>query len=266
MINMNTLLLLGAVTTLIFAASTNVYAESDEEKGLGIAKKVDSHDQGWKDSTASLQMTLRNKHGEESQRAIRIKVLEIDGDGDKSLTIFDNPRDVKGTAFLSYSHVVDADEQWIFLPALKRVKRISSSNKSGPFMGSQFSYEDLASFEVKKYNYKYLRDETIMSIDAHVVENYPLYKNSGYTRQIVWIDKNRYVPLKVEYYDRKNDLLKTLKFEDYQQYQNKYWRAHKQFMQNHQNGKTTSLTFSDFTFSNGFSDRDFDRSSLKRTR
>ena len=266
MITTKNILLLSTLTTLTFTASLNTYANSDEDKGLEIAKEVDKHDHGWKDSTASLKMVLRNKHGEESHRAIRIKVLEVDGDGDKSLTIFDDPPDVSGTAFLSYSHVVDADEQWLFLPALKRVKRISSSNKSGPFMGSQFSYEDLASFEVKKYNYKYLRDEAVMSHDAHVVENYPLYKNSGYTRQIVWIDKDRLIPLKVEYYDRKNELLKTLQFEKYQQYLGKYWRAHKQFMQNHQNGKTTQLTFNDFNFSNGFSKRDFDRSSLKRIR
>ena len=133
-------------------------------------------------------------------------------------------------------------------------------------MGSQFAFEDLASFEVGKYRYKYLHDEKVSEHDTFVVENYPQYKNTGYTRQVVWVDKQRYIPLKVEYYDRKNDLLKTLNFEDYTQYLGKYWRAHKQHMKNHQNGKTTELTFSDYKFGNKLNKRDFDRASLKRTR
>jgi len=255
---------------LVILSSTTIYAETAEQKGLAIAKLVDSHDEGWGDVSASMKMVLRNKQGEESKRAIRIKNLEIKGDGDKGLTIFDNPRDVKGTAFLSFSHVTKPDDQWLFLPALKRVKRISSANKSGPFMGSQFSFEDIASFEVDKYSYKFLKDDTLVlennTYDVFVIENFPLYEYSGYTRQVVWIDKKRYIPLQVEYYDRKNDLLKTLSFNNYKQYLGKYWRAHNQLMKNHQNGKTTVLTFSEFKFNNGFTSRDFERTSLKRAR
>jgi len=247
-------------------ALPGVYAETNNEKGLTIAKEVDRRDQGWGNSTANMKMVLRNKQGEESSRAIRIKSLEINGDGDKSLTIFDTPRDVKGTAFLSFSHVIKPDDQWLYLPALKRVKRISSANKSGPFMGSQFAYEDLSSFEVDKYQYKYLRDDKLNKHETFVIENYPVYKYSGYTRQIVWIDKQRYIPLKVEYYDRKNDLLKTLKFNNYKQYLNKYWRAHEQSMENHQNGKVTLLTWNNYLFRNNLSEQDFGRNSLKRAR
>jgi outer membrane lipoprotein-sorting protein len=258
------------LTNLILLSSAIVHAETAEQKGMTIAKLVDSHDQGWGDTSSSMKMVLRNRQGEESIRAIRIKNLEIIGDGDKGLTIFDNPRDVKGTAFLSFSHVTKPDDQWLFLPALKRVKRISSANKSGPFMGSQFSFEDIASFEVDKYSYKFLKEDKLIfensSIDTLVIENYPLYEYSGYTRQVVWIDKKRFIPLKVEYYDRKNDLLKTLTFNNYKQYLGKYWRAHNQHMKNHQNGKTTVLTFSEFKFQNGYTSRDFERTSLKRAR
>jgi len=152
------------------------------------------------------------------------------------------------------------------MPALKRVKRISSANKSGPFMGSQFAYEDLASFEVGKYNYKYLRDELLGRNDSFVIENIPLYQYSGYTRQVVWIDKTRYIPLQVKYYDRKNDLLKTAVFIHYQQYLGQYWRADKQRMVNHQNGKTTELLLTGYQFKTGLSARDFDKNSLKRMR
>jgi len=243
-----------------------VYAKTEAEKGLDIAEKIDQYDQGWGDTTARVNMLLKNQEGQTSSRSIKIKMLEINHDGDQSLTIFESPNDVKGTAFLSYSHVVTADEQWLYLPAMKRVKRISSANKSGPFMGSQFAFEDLSSFEVEKYNYKYLRDEILDNKNTFVIENYPRYAYSGYTKQIAWIDKERYIPLKINYYDRKNELLKTLVYNDYQQYLGKYWRANEQIMKNHQNQKVTILTWSDYQFKQGLKKRDFKRNVLNRTR
>lgn len=253
-------------TLISLTFSSYAGANAAEDRGLQIAIEVERHDQGWVDTSTNMKMVLRNRQGDESIRKIRIKSLEVDGDGDKSITIFDTPADVKGTSFLSYSHTVTPDDQWLYMPALKRVKRINSANKSGPFMGSQFAYEDLASFEVDKYKYKYIKDDTLNNIDTFVVENYPQYQHSGYTRQLVWIDKERYIPLKVEYYDRKNGLLKTLTFNDYKQYLDKYWRAHEQSMENHQNGKTTLLTFSNYQFKKGLSDKSFTRNSLKRSR
>jgi len=241
-------------------------AETPQEKGLAIAVEMDQRNTGWGDMTADMQMILRNKRGDESMREIRVKSLEMANDGDKSLTIFDRPRDIKGTAFLSFTHALKPDDQWLYLPALKRVKRISSSNKSGPFMGSEFAYEDLSSQEVEKYTYKWLKNDTLDGRDVFVVERYPAYKHSGYKRMIVWIDMKIYKPLKLEFYDRKNALLKTLTFHDYKPYLEKYYRPDRMEMKNHQTGKSTTLTWANYQFGNGLSDRDFDRNSLKRTR
>jgi len=133
-------------------------------------------------------------------------------------------------------------------------------------MGSQFAYEDLSSFEVDKYSYRYLHDKQIDGVDTFAIENHPNYAHSGYTRQIVWIDKQRYIPIKIEYYDRKNDLLKTLHFKKYKQYLGKYWRALEQVMENHQNGKLTVLSMSDYEMQTGLTARDFDKNTLKRSR
>ena len=241
-------------------------AETAEEKGLSIAKEADKRDTGWQDQTASLEMTLRNRHGQESKRSIRSKTLEVSGDGDKSMSIFDTPRDIKGTAFLSFTHALKADEQWLFLPALKRIKRISSNNKSGPFMGSEFSYEDLSSQEIEKYTYKYLRDEKLDGRDCFVIERIPAYKHSGYTRLITWLDKEMYQPLKIEFYDRKKSLLKTLTSSGYKQYEGQYWRPDQMDVVNHLTKKSTTLFWSDYKFKTGLKDRDFDRNSLKRAR
>lgn len=241
-------------------------AQTPEEKGLAIAIEADKRDTGWQDQTASLEMILRNRHGQESKRNIRSKTLEVDGDGDKSMSIFDTPRDVKGTAFLSYTHALKPDEQWLYLPALKRIKRISSNNKSGPFMGSEFSYEDLSSQEVEKYTYKYLRTEKLDGRECFVIQRKPAYKHSGYTRLITWLDTEMYQPLKIEFYDRKKALLKTLTYAGYKQYEGQYWRATDMSVINHLTKKSTDLHWKDYKFKNGLSDRDFDRNSLKRAR
>ncbi len=242
------------------------FAETPEEKGLAIAVEDDKRDNGFVDYQAKMEMILRNRHGEQSVRYIRTKNLEVVGDGDKSLVIFEKPRDVKGTALLNFTHKTGTDDQWLFLPALKRVKRISSANKSGSFMGSEFAYEDITSQEVEKYTYQWLRDETYEGLECFVFERYPTYKNSGYTRQMVWLDKKEYRMMKIDFYDRKNALLKSQTFRGYHQYLGKYWYPDEMFMQNHQTGKTTLLKWSDYKFRNGFKDRDFNKNSLKRAR
>lgn len=250
---------------LIFLAFP-VVAETPEEKGLAIAREVDARDTGWGDFQASMSMLLKNRHGEESLRQMRAKGLEVENDGDKSLIVFDQPRDVKGTALLTFSHKVKDDDQWLYLPALKRVKRIASRNKSGPFMGSEFAFEDLASQEVEKYTYKFIRDDELDGTTVFVMERYPVSKYSGYTRQLAWIDRERYIPLKIEFYDRKNALLKVLVFRGYKQYLDQYWRADEMYMDNKQTGKSTLLTWKDYKFRTGFKDSDFTRNSLKRIR
>ena len=251
---------------LLGLSPTFAPAETPAEKGLAIAVEADARDKGFGDSTAGMAMVLRNRQGDESRRELRVRTLEVDADGDKSLSIFDAPPDVKGTAFLTYSHVTGLDDQWLYLPSLKRVKRISSKNKSGPFMGSEFAYEDIASDEVEKYTYLYLRDETLEGMDCFVIERRPVDSNSGYTRQVLWLDKQEYRPQQVVYYDRKDALLKTLTFHEYRRYLDKFWRAQRMEMVNHQTGKSTTLSWGDYRFRNGLTDRDFDQNSLKRAR
>jgi outer membrane lipoprotein-sorting protein len=254
------------ITLLLGLPLHEVLAQSAEEKGLAIAEEMERRDTGWGGSEAKMTMLLRNRQGQETTRKIRARALEVTGDGDKSMSIFDTPRDVKGTAFLSHTHSTKPDDQWLYLPALKRVKRISSSNKSGPFMGSEFAYEDLTSQEVDKYSYKWLRDENQDGKNIAVMERYPEYKHSGYTRQVVWVDLEIYQATKIEFYDRKNALLKTLDMSNHKQYLDKYWRPLSMDMVNHQTGKSTSLSWTDYNFGDKFSDSDFTRNSLKRAR
>ena len=259
-------IMIGAAFAILPIAAV---AETPEEIGLSIAKEADIRDTGYGDSEVTMEMVLRNRHGEESVRTFRTKNLEVEGDGDKGLSIFDEPRDVKGTALLTFTHKTESDDQWLYLPALKRVKRISSENVSGSFVGSEFAYEDLSSQEVEKYTYKYLSDEACPGaedLECFKSERYPTDENSGYTRQVNWIDKTEYRPWKIDFYDRKDALLKTLTFAEYRQYLDQFWRAHKMSMINHQTGKSTDLTMGEFKFQTGLGDREFNQKSLSRVR
>jgi hypothetical protein len=237
-----------------------------EERGLQIAVESDKRDIGFGDTIADMEMVLTNRHGESSTRKMGMRTLEGVGDGDKTLITFDQPRDVKGTTFLSYTHKVESDDQWLYLPALKRVKRIASSNKSGPFVGGEFAYEDLSSQEVEKYTYKYIAAAELDGKDCFTIERFPVDPKSGYTRQVGWVDKEHYRVMKIDFYDRKASLLKTLTFSGYQQYLDKYWRADSLNMVNHQTGKTTELLWKNYKFKNGYTERDFDQRSLQKAR
>jgi len=251
---------------LVFSA-LGCFAQSPADRGLEIAIEADRRASGFGDLTAEMEMILRNQEGRESRRLIRLRTMETPADGDKSLTIFDSPGDVRGTALLTHSHKTGDDDQWLFLPALKRVKRISGRNKSGAFMGSEFSYEDLGGREVEKYGYKYLGEETWDGRECFVVERYPKdSENSGYSRIVSWIDLDEYRVWKEDYYDRKNRFLKTLTLREYKLYQGTFWKAHWMRMVNHQKGNETDLLWSNFSFSTGLADRDFDQNSLKRAK
>ncbi len=242
-------------------------AQTTQEKGLDIVKQQDSKNSGFKDYTNDIVMTLKNAQGQETVNYLHSVTLEVNtpGEGDKSKLVFDKPADVKGTAMLTYSHGLQPDDQWLFLPAVKRVKRLNSNNKSGPFMGSEFAYEDLSAPVVDKFAYNWLRDEPCSEGQCYVIERTPRYEYSGYTRQIVWIDNKELRIVKIEYYDRKNQLLKTLNQSGFKLYKGKFWRAETGKMVNHINGKSTVMVSSNFQFGTGLTPAAFEPNSLQDT-
>ena len=254
------------LASLVLGVVHGVWADVNQEKGVAVASEADRRNEGFGDTVAELTMILGNAKGDETVRKLKVKTLEGRSDGDKSMLIFNAPPDVRGTALLTFAHKIGNDDQWLFLPALKRVKRIASNNRAGSFMGSEFAYEDLSAQEVEKFTYRYIGEETLDGADCFIVERRPVDKKSGYTRQVVWYDQEQYRILKVDFYDRKDALLKTMSARNYHLYLEKYWRAHEQFMVNHQTGKNTALIWKDYAFDTGLSDRDFDRNSLARVR
>ena len=230
---------------------------------IDVAKKNDEVTNGFESSQANMTMILINARDQKTIRKMSSKTLEGEN-GNMSLMVFLTPADVKGTKMLTHEHINKDDDQWMFLPALKRVKRISSRNKSGSFMGSEFSYEDTANNSWKKYTYEDdLKEVIIDGKKYYKGTRIPKDKNSGYSKQITYIDTNTYLTYKVEYYDRKKELLKTAIFSNWNNINNVYVLG-KIIMTNRQNSKKTILQWDNQKIKVGLSKKDFTKRKLKR--
>lgn len=235
--------------------------------GEAIFREADRRESGYADLKVDLEMILRTSRGNEARRSLSIRQIEMPTDGDRLLVVFDTPKDIRGTALLSYAHKDASDDQWMYLPALKRVKRITSQNKSGPFLSSEFAYEDMALQEVEKYRYRLLETREEEAGSVYVVERKPADEHSGYAREVVVLDSDQFRILHIDYYDRQNRPLKTLAISDYALYGDRFWKAGRMLMSNSQTGKSTELLWQNYELATGLdAERDFSTNSLRRAR
>lgn len=261
-----TVLTLLAALAVPAAAAPALKGKTPEEKGLEIARLNEQANTGFIGELAKTEMTLVNAHGDVIQREMRMKLRETADDGDQSISYFLRPADIKGTRMLTWTHKDRNDDQWMYLPSIKRVKRISSRSQSGAFMGSEFAFEDLGSQEPEKYTHKFLREETTGYMgtprEAWVTWRDPVDPRSGYSHQHVWMDKEWLQPLYVEYYDRKGELLKVATFTGFKQY-GKLWRIGQIDMVNVQTRKRSTISWKDRKLGLKFDAEDFESDGLE---
>jgi len=254
-------LLIGTAVGLQLAVAAVAFA--DAKRGVEIGTKVDKTFTGYKGESADIELSLVNAAGDEAIRKMSSKLYENSPGLEKGLVTLSWPADQKGVILLTWDYREKDDDQWLFLPSVKRTKRISSSGRTGSFLGSEFTYEDmLRPWGVEKYNWNYLRDLKVGSNDTWLVERFPKDKHSGYSKQVAWIDKKYVAPLRVDYYDRKGSLLKSARFKEYKLYNGKWWRPDRIEMTNHQTGKKSTFVWKSRTLGKAFSDSEFSPESL----
>jgi len=249
---------------VIFLETGICYAITSAQKGLEIALETERRDKDFGDYSVEGTMTLTSPDGAVGQRQFKMYTLEVQNDGDKRLVEFVQPRDLAGMISLTYSHGLEADDQWLYMPVLRRTKRLAARDKTGSFAGSEFAFEDISTWEVKKYTYKHLRDEALEGKATFVVENTPSYPYSGYSRIMEWVDQSIYHPLKLVYFDKAGNELKELRFYDYRQYQNRYWRPGKVVMTNFQTGAVSTIEWKNYTFQTGLTENKINPGALRR--
>jgi len=216
------------------------------------------------DGSSELSMYLIDSRNNERVR--KIKQFSKDyGQEEKSIMFFLSPADVKNTSFMnwSYDDPNKDDDQWIYLPALKKVKRISSDSKDDYFMGSDFTYDDLGDRHSNEDVHKLLREETIDGKPCYVVESVSKDKDYMYSKTITWVIKDIWIGLKKEFYDEDGDLLKILTVKKYEKIKD-YWIISNTEMKNIQDEHSTKMILSNIQVDIGVDDMKFTERTMTR--
>lgn len=191
--------------------------DTGELDGIEIARRADDASNA-KTETQIMTMTLENSRGQQRVRIIQGWSIEIDDDTEHRFSRFLEPSDVKDTTLLSYDYTLKDDDTWLYLPALKKIKRILSTNKTDYFMGSDFTYEDMENIDLVNWDYTLTGTETVAGVECYIVEAVPnndeKRKDSGYSKTITWYGKQDFIARKGEFHDKKNRRAKLLTLED----------------------------------------------------
>lgn len=265
-LNLTRRLVLGLLGVLALAVSSSgVAAQSAEEKGLRIAMEASARNRGYDDMAVAGEMTLFSRGGATGQRRFDLRWVRT-AEGSRSLLVFSWPGDIRNTALLTHAYDTGTDDQWLWLPDVNRVRRISSSARSGSFVGSEFAYEDMTDQEPEKFTHRWIGDESCPDGGTcHVVERRPRGA-SGYTAQRVWFDTDHLRVRQVMYFDRRGAHLKTLLLSGYRLYNERWWRASRMEMTNLLTGRGTVLTWAEFRFNTGVNGTALTPNALQRIR
>ncbi len=241
---------------LLLATAAGETATAQEPGALEIVENVYNRDEG-ESRIGKIRMTLINHRNDQRIREIRQYVRDY-GDMDKIIMFFITPADVRNTSFLSWAYDDESkvDNQWIYLPALKKVKRISSDSKKDYFMGSDFTYDDMGDRHPNADNHQLLRTETLNGEECYVIESIPKEKGYMYSKKVTWVIKDKWIELKKTFYDEDGELLKNLSSLEYSLIKG-YWFVTHLEMHNVQKNHRTDMEFIELELDAGVDDNYF---------
>ncbi len=239
------------------------FSLSAQMTGKQIIEKVYNRPTG-KDQSSTLTMTLINAQGKQRVRKLN-QYIKDNGTIEKKIMFFVAPADVKGTSFMdwSYDNGKSEDDQWIYLPALKKVKRISSDSKGDYFMGSDFTYDDLGARSPDQDTHKLLREETVNGVKCYVVQSIPKDEDYMYSKTITWINKSTFIGVKKEFYDEDGELLKIMHVNSSKKFGN-IIVVTKITMENKQKNHKTIMSLSNVKINSGIPDSKFTERMMMR--
>lgn len=213
--------------------------------GFQIATYADHYDEGWVDEVLQGRMTLFDAGGDSVERRFSRMVLEAEAGGDKLVLRFLAPAEIKGVSALTHENPGSSDDNWLYLPSTKRVRRISGANNTSSFQGTEFTYEDLSNLDPREYSWRFLGEENLERGEAKVavlkLDARPTYEDTGYSRLTVYYNRETWGQERIEYYDKSGTLLKTRDSVDWVHHHERFWRPDTIEVTNHQTAKRTVL-------------------------
>ncbi len=246
----------------VFLAGSMAYGEMT---GLDIIKKTVAVDDEGKTMKSTTIMELVDKKGKKRVRKL-VRLLKKFTDGEKSLTTFFEPADVKGTSFLvwTYDEIGKNDDQWLYLPAMKKIRRISATSKGDYFMGTEFTYDDMGGErKPEEDNHKLAGSETINGKDCYKIITTSKDEDYMYSKRIQWIDKKSFLEVKVEFYDEDEELLKIMTRKDIKKIDN-IWTGMWLEMKNVQKNRATIVKFENVKYNLPVKDTMFTQRMVKK--
>ncbi len=260
---MFSLALVGALAPLDVYSAPELSAHAIMEKNF-YASKIKSM------KTDSTMVLINDKGQQRERKNTTLLKLQANGIDSKLLVKFSTPTDIKGTGFLQVEHSDGDDDLWLYLPALKKSRRLVANNKKDSFLGSDFSYGDISLPKVDQYRHTLQASELIDAHDCYVIESVPADEtvkfNSGYSRKLTWVRTDNFLEAKVEYYDISGRLLKTQNISKHQLVEpaTGRWFAQHREMINHQTGHQTVLNFDQIEAGVAAPDDQFTTRSIER--
>lgn len=256
-------LTMGAVLLWVSAACLPAAAQAQAPTAEEIVQKqLRAHYQAGKDFQARIEMRLTNTQGSQRQRLMNMLRVNAGTEGDQRyLVIFDTPADVRGMGFLVWKYAKKEDDRWLYFPALKAVKRVAADDKRSSFVGSDFTYEDISGRDADEERHTLLRQEDLAERPAYVLESLPK-SPAAYAKRISWVDRERWLPLKEEYFDAEGKPQRVFKAEKVENIGG-HWTVTARSMLNSQTGHRTEVVFKSVRYDSGLAEDLFTERSLR---
>ena len=245
----------------IFIESIQAFA-TPQLTGREIMIQVDQAEDG-DDRKSHMEMILTNHRGKTRIRKIATAAKDY-GPDVKKIMVFQKPLDVKGTAFLTweYDNMERDDDKWLYMPALRKVRRISGKSNNDYFMGSDFTYDDMGDRNVDEDTHTLLEEVEIQGIACWKIQSIPVTDDVNYTKRLLWVNKAACTIIRAEYFDAQG-LIKTFTVEDLRLHQG-FWTVFAMRMVNHRENHTTDLKILDMNYDTGISDAIFKVAAVSR--
>ena len=248
---------------VLFCVLSTTCISAQQMNGYQIMKKADEIDSG-KTSQYGITMTLTNKAGGKRVREIVVYSKDF-GTVEKTVMSFQTPKDVSGVGYLTWEYEDKGkdDDMWLYMPALKKVRRISGSSKNDDFMGTDFTYEDMSERDLDKDDHSLKGEEIVDGFPCYMIESVPKQKGEAYSKRVIRVRQDNFIIAKVDYYDRQGKLLKQLKVSDITQIDG-IWTGQKMEMTNVQDSHSTLIELKNIQYNKAVNDSFFTVISLER--
>lgn len=232
-----------------------------------IIERARQNSAGFQDMTHQVRMILIDADGARSERQMLLKARTGENGDSSSLSIFTAPQREKGIALLTHARKGEGDEQWLYLPSTKRLKRIAGSSRTSSFRGSEFTFEDLADQNPEHYRFETVGTESCGTMQCYVVDRFPGPSlESSYSKTRLWIDQEHYRLIKADFHDPQGDRFKTMHAHDYRQYDNRFWNPARIVMSNNITGKATEMVSVELQINTGLKASEFTELAIRAWR